>query len=141
MAANSSSPIDSTSCSACGAAIDEPATTPVAERKPCPSCGSVVRNFNAHVHDSMPLREKLGLKHKRPGHKRPIYESVSGEDFHRDTGKWNEITREIDRENDRYREGIVNPQTGEIIRQVDEPLTNHRSRGYAKPSPRKDQGR
>ena len=125
--------IDSTSCSECGAIIDEPASTPIAERKPCPSCGSTVRTFSANVHETLTLREKLGLKHKRPGHKKAIYESVSGEDLHRATGQWSQLTREIDRENDRYKEVIVNPQTGEVIRQVDEPLSDHTGRGTAKP--------
>lgn len=80
----------------------------------------------------MTLRERIGLKHKRPGHKKPIYESVSGDDLHRATGQWNHLTREIDRENDRYKERIVDSQTGEIIRQVEEPLTKHVGRGYAK---------
>jgi hypothetical protein len=73
------------------------------------------------------------LKHKRPGHKKPIYESVSGDDLHRKSGQWNHLTREIDRENDRYKEVILNPTTGEVIRSVDEPLTEHTGRGSAKP--------
>jgi hypothetical protein len=127
--------MDSTSCSVCGAVIDEPASTPVEERRPCPSCGSTARTFSAHVHESVTFREKIGLKHKRPGHKKPIYESVSGEDLHRATGQWNQLTREIDRENNRYKEVIVNPQTGEVIRNVDEPLTSHTGRGSIKPKP------
>lgn len=126
---------DSTSCSACGTVVDESATTLVAERRPCLSCGSTARTFSAHVHESLKLREKIGLKHKRPGNKKPIYESVSGEDLHRATGQWNQLTREINRENNRYREVIVNPQTGEVIRNIDEPLTSHTSRGSAKPKP------
>ena len=126
---------DNTRCSACGSAIDEPTSTRIAERKPCPSCGSVARTFSVHVRESLTLREKIGLKHKRPGHKKPIYESVSGEDLHRDTGQWSQLTREIDRENNRYKEVIVKPQTGEIVRHVDEPLTDHTGRGSAKSKP------
>jgi hypothetical protein len=94
-----------------------------------------VRTFHSHVLASVTVRSKIGLKQKRPGYKQPIYESVSGDDLHRATGQWNELTREIDRENDRYRERIVNPQSGEVIRHVDEPLTNHTGRGSAKPKP------
>ena len=130
-----SATIDSTSCSRCGASIDEPANTPVEERIPCPSCDSTVRTFGGHVQESLTLREKLGLKHKRPGYKKPIYESVSGEDFHRASGQWNQLTREIDRENNRYKEHVVNPQSGEVIRHVDEPLRSHTGRGSAKPMP------
>lgn len=85
--------------------------------------------------DSVTLREKVGLKHKRPAKSKPIYESVSGDDLHRTSGKWNRLEREIDRDDDRYRERIVDGETGEIIRQVDEPLTSHTGRGSAKRDP------
>ena len=125
--------VDSTTCSACGTVISEAASTPPSERSPCPSCGATARTFSAHAEDSITLREKVALKHKRPGHKKPIYESVSGDDLHRATDQWNHLTREIDREKNRYRERIVNPETGAVIRDVDEPLTDHVARGSAKP--------
>lgn len=128
-----SSSEDYTSCSQCGTRIEEPQDTPVVARTPCPACRSTARTFNVHVQETLTLREKIGLKHKRPGHKKPIYESVSGDDLHRKSGQWNHLTREIDRENDRYKEVILNPTTGEVIRSVDEPLTEHTGRGSAKP--------
>ena len=60
---------------------------------------------------------KIGIKHKRQGIKKPVYECVSGDDLHRVSGQWNKLTREIDRENNRYSELIVNPETGEVIRE------------------------
>jgi hypothetical protein len=129
------STIDPTLCAACGAAIDEPPSTLPADRTPCPSCGSLARTFNVEIQETLTLREKIGLKHKRPGHKKPIYESVSGDDLHRATGQWNKLTREIDRENNRYREVVVNPETNEVLRECDERLTEHTDRGSAKPKP------
>ena len=73
------------------------------------------------------------MKQKRLGHRKTIYESVSGDDLHRDTGQWNKLTREIDRENNRYKEVIINPDNGEILRHCEEPLTDHFGRGSAKP--------
>ncbi len=127
--------MDPTNCADCGAQINEPASLPVADRKPCPSCGSMARSFGAHVIEALTVREKIGMKQKRPGHKKPIFESVSGDDLHRASGQWNKLTREIDRENNRYKEVIVNPETGEILRHCDEPLTDHVNRGSAKPKP------
>lgn len=124
-----------TLCAACGTRIDEPANVPVAERKPCPLCGSTARHFGVHVNESVQVREKIGMKQKRPGHKKSIYESVSGDDLHRASGQWNKLTREIDRENNRYKEVIVNPETGEALRYCDQPLTDHTGRGSAKPKP------
>lgn len=38
----------------------------------------------------------------------------------------------IDRENNRYREIIRDPDTGHVIHEVDEPLDEHRGHGCAK---------
>ena len=121
-------------CSSCGTGLSNPASATEVDRTPCPSCGSLARTINLQVSDSATLREKVGLKHKRPGHSKPVYESVSGDDLHRASGKWNHLEREIDREHNRYRERIVAGDTGEIIRNVDEPLSNHVGRGAAQRS-------
>ena len=42
------------------------------------------------------------------------------------------ISRLVDRENDRYRESVEDTKTGEVIRDVDHPLSEHRGRGSAK---------
>jgi hypothetical protein len=78
------------------------------------------------------LHEKLGRKVKRGGKGTPAFESVDGHDLHRDTGKWNHLERSIDRENNRYRERIVDGDTGEVIREVDEALSAHRGRESAR---------
>ncbi len=124
---------DFTSCTQCGTRIEEAHDMPIKARALCPTCGSTTRNFNVHIQEALTLGEKIFLKHKRPGHKKPIFEYVSGNDLHRNSGQWNHLTREIDRENDRYKELIINPKTGEVIRNVDEPLTEHTDRGSAKP--------
>ena len=124
--------VDSVLCSLCKRLINESSNTSVSERKPCPTCGSLARTFNESIQDKLTIREKLGLKHKRPGYKKPIYESVTGDDLHRATGKWNKLTREIDRENNLYKELIINPDTGDVIRDCQAPLTEHVNRGSAK---------
>lgn len=72
------------------------------------------------------------MKHKRPSFKRPLYEKVSGDDLHRKTGLWSKIVRVVDRLNNRYREHTVDAKTGEVLRSVDEPLTDHIGRGTPK---------
>ena len=99
------------------------------------SCGSLTQTISVDVHESITVREKIRKKHRRHGHKKPISESMSGDDLHSATGQWNQLTREIDRENNRYREIIINQQSGEVIRECDEPLTNHTGRGSAKSKP------
>jgi len=119
-------------CSNCGEPIDEPSSVLLPMRAPCRGCGSTRRTFTLDVAETVKIREKIGLKHRRPGHKRAIYESVEGYDLHRYTGQWSHLSRVIDRENNRYQERIINPATREVLRSVDEPLTDHVGRGTAR---------
>jgi DNA-directed RNA polymerase subunit RPC12/RpoP len=121
-------------CATCKQQLDESADLLPQERLPCPSCGSKTRIFSVEVRETITPRSKLGLKHKRPGFKKPIYEEVSGEDLHRKTGLWSRLLRVIDRQNNRYKEAIVNSETGEVLRAVDEPLSDHIGRGSDKKS-------
>jgi hypothetical protein len=43
------------------------------------------------------------------------------------------LDRVIDRDNDYYLERIVDPETGEVIRECEEKLSEHQGRGSAKP--------
>lgn len=123
-----------TTCSQCGMCIEELQSTSDEVRTPCPVCGSTARTVSSSIGDTVTLYKKTKIKHKRAGRKNPIiYEGISGEDLHRDSGQWNHLEREIDRENYRYKEIIVNPKNGEVIRNVDERLTKHVGRGSAKP--------
>lgn len=91
---------------------------------------------NVEIQGTVTLRSKLGLKHKRPGLKRPIYEEVSGDDLYRKTGLWSRVLQVIDRQNNRYKKVVTNAETGEVLRSVDEPLSDHKDRGSArKPTP------
>jgi hypothetical protein len=46
-------------CADCGATLREPASTPVENRKPCPNCGSVNRNFHVTVSSSVAVRDAV----------------------------------------------------------------------------------
>ena len=122
----------SVKCGECGAIL---ADGPEHVGKPCPGCGSSKRAYYVGVSESSEVHERLSAKVKDPGKtgKRKIRtESVSGDDLHRATGRWNKLDRYIDHENDRYRERIVDPETGAVIQSVDEPLSEHQGHGSAK---------
>jgi DNA-directed RNA polymerase subunit RPC12/RpoP len=119
-------------CGNCGTMLNESPHIAIHDRNACPECGSLSRFIEANITDSVTFRERVGLKAKRPGLKRPHFESVSGDDLHRATGQWNRLERVIDRENNRYREEVVDPSTGRVIRLCEEPLTAHQNRGSAK---------
>lgn len=74
------------------------------------------------------FREKIGLRTKRKGGKRPFAEQVGGDDLHRLTGRWTRIRRLIDRDRNRYIEKISDSD-GRVLRDVDVPLDQHRGHG------------
>jgi hypothetical protein len=63
-------------------------------------------------------------------------EGKSGEEFHHDTQRWTVVSRAIDRDNDRYDEVITDAVTGEVLREIHEPLSQHRDHGSARPDRR-----
>ncbi len=119
-------------CGSCGALLKESPHVAIADRKACPTCGSLSRFVEVAITEVVTVKEKLGLKAKHSGLKKPFFESVSGNDLHRGTGQWNKLERIIDRENNKYREEITDPITGKVIRLCEEPLTEHQGRGSAK---------
>jgi hypothetical protein len=79
------------------------------------------------------MKSQLGYKARHQGGGRPFREGKVGDDLHRDSDRWNYLQRDIDHEHDWYDEKIVDPTTGNVIREVHEPLSQHRNRGSARP--------
>ena len=121
-------------CNDCGGLIDEPANTAVDLRSLCPSCGSKARLYTIALKGEITFREKLKLKarHGKAGEVKPFLELQTGDDFYRKTGEWTRREKLEDRDNDRYFEYIVNPKTGEVVHQCEEPLSQHQGHGAAK---------
>jgi len=77
------------------------------------------------------------VKAREPGKKRPSFETVSGDSFHHATGSWNKLSRTIDRRNNQYKEHVVD-ENGRVVRDVEEPLSEHQGHGYAKKQKKTD---
>ncbi len=118
-------------CRGCGALLVD-ASPYDKERQPCSVCGPLRRGMSLNVVQELELYQQFKVKQKRPGAKRPVHEQVGGFDYTRSRGKFSKIVRVIDRENDQYYECITDPDTGEIIRECNEPLSHHFGRGSAK---------
>jgi hypothetical protein len=118
----------STQCNQCWQYLVEP---PDRHRQPCPRCGGLGRHFSETVTVEAKLRIQARFKQRRPGWKRPIFESKSGDDFHVASGEWRKFSRAIDREHDRYTEYITDA-AGNVVRDVDQPLSEHRGQGSAR---------
>jgi hypothetical protein len=117
-----------TQCNQCWQYLDE---EPDGQRQPCPQCGALGRHFSETVTVEVKLRMQARFRQRRPGWKRPIFESKTGDEFHIASGEWRSLSRVIDREHDRYSEYITDA-AGNVVRDVDEPLSEHRGHGAAK---------
>ncbi len=98
---------------------------------PCPNCGSIERNVELFSSDEAHAHEKIVLKEKLDGTKKPVRETVSCDELCVTENKWVSKKRIIDRENDRYREKIEDPETGKTY-VCDEPLSKYHGHGSAK---------
>lgn len=121
-------------CGKCDAELGGESATLAEKRSPCPFCGSTGRMVKVEVSDSITVRGMLDLKAREPGGGRPFMEQRVGDDLHRKSGMWMKLRRLIDRRANRYVEHITNPTTGEVVRDVEEPLDQHRGHGNAKTS-------
>jgi hypothetical protein len=107
----------------------------VEERQPCPNCGSLERHFAVTLDGRVNVSSSLGLKAKSRGKGKPFMESKQGDSFSTSRGRWMRLLQIVDRRNNRYRKLVTDPETGEVIRDVDEPLSEHVGRGDARRKP------
>ena len=124
-------PSTTVSCSNCGAPVPEPGR--IEDQKPCLSCGLTARTFAVTLTDKAEAYDSLATKarHGDVGKAKPYREAFMGFDFHRDSKGWRQVSRVVDREGDRYTERIVDA-AGNVVRDIDEPLSDHRGHGTAK---------
>ncbi len=88
------------------------------------------------IGETIRIHTDLGLKHKRAGVKRPISEQKHHDSFSTKFRRWMRRSLVVDRENNRYTETVVDPETGETIHHRDEALSDHQGHGSAKASKR-----
>ncbi|MFA5367682.1 MAG: hypothetical protein WC333_07380 [Dehalococcoidia bacterium] len=75
------------------------------------------------------IQASVGYKAKRGGKGKPFIQGFSGSSWSRKFQKWMHLNRIIDRENDKYEELVINPETGEEIHRCEEPLSQHIGHG------------
>ena len=82
--------------------------------------------------DSGTGHEDLGIKKKRAGTKKPFEEIKSGDSLEHRTGKWRDRIQKVDRDQDWYDKVVTDKESGEIIHECHEPLSEHQGRGSAR---------
>lgn len=124
--------MDTVRCGQCKTPLDESLQTPADSRIPCPRCGSTSRLFEKTLAATATARASLGLKARESGHRKPFLEQISGASYFRKAQKWVERLMRIDRRNNQYQEIVTDPETGTIIHQCEEPLSEHRGHANAR---------
>lgn len=73
-------------------------------------------------------RARLRYRKPKNGKRKHRYETLSYPDKDRN-GRWVQISRIFDRENDEYIERVVDEKTSQVIRETREPLSQHLGHG------------
>lgn len=118
---------------ACGVELNEPPNVPVESRQPCPRCGSTARVRHVKESSTASYYTRLRAQQKRPGIRGWLVDLIEGWELRKSVGDMVQKFRLIDK---RQRPGHyaekVTTADGEVIHDVDEPLSKHRGRGSAK---------
>lgn len=120
------SKMNSIRCGNCGQELHQSDQAPC--ERPCPECGSIARtvivNISATVAAKASIHAKLGWWERLPK-KKALRWGVSGDDFHRKSGRWSVVVRTFDRMKDWYYEHITDKETGQVVRHTEERLSEH----------------
>jgi hypothetical protein len=115
--------------------VGEDFDPPTGARRPCPECGSTVRAYGDVGTVTVRVRVWGRDKFFRAGYKRPAAWGVTAmPSLFRKTGRLHLTDRSFDRIRDWYHERIVDAETGELVHECDEPLSQHRGHGDARRS-------
>jgi hypothetical protein len=131
----------SVSCGECRVPLDERSDVPIEERQPCPRCGSTARYFGVHIQSTVRIDSHLDRhsKHRHQPNTKPHRQEWHGESWSPIYKRYMQRDQVVDRENNRYSKRVVDPTTGEVLREADEPLTDHTGYGAAKRPPKEQE--
>ncbi len=121
-------------CGDCGAQVDEELEAQDG-RQPCPACGSTKRRTDELVADGLVIGTDIHTKGYAGGVSRKKglkFESKDGDSMSTARGRFMKRCQLVDKQNNRYVKKVIDPASGEVLRDVDEPLSDHTGRGSAK---------
>lgn len=98
---------------------------------PCPDCGKVGRKMDVEIQENVQVLASTCLEKREPkipGRRPGRAYVIDRWEYSRDLGELVHVSRHIDRDNDTYDE-VIRRADGSIIREIHEPLSNHRGRG------------
>jgi len=98
----------------------------------CPVCNANDWNYKVPDEEKKEIRHTVKLKERPEKGGKPIREIKSGEELYRKTKEWRQIERIFDHKDDVYYEKITDLKTGRVIKEVHEPLSEHKGHGADK---------
>ena len=98
----------------------------------CPTCGSNKKTFKVEITENITIRVGLITKGKRQGKGKPFLETIDMPDHSVKLNKPVHKLRVIDREKNHYHEIVSDYETGEIIHECKQALSEHIGHGTAK---------
>jgi hypothetical protein len=93
-------------CGGCLAVLDERSDLAAGDRQPCSACGSINRNVDIRVNDSIETHQTVQVRHKAEAKGAWIMKTRAGDDYTRDLEAWSTREMRLDRANDLYSETI-----------------------------------
>lgn len=121
-------------CKDCGAQLDEVLATQEG-RQPCPACGSMKRCSDESLADGVVMGTDTHTKGYVGGISRTKglkFESKDGDSMSTERGRLMKRNQLVDKQNNQYIKKVIDPATGEVLRDVDKPLSDHTDHGSAK---------
>lgn len=112
-----------------------PDAVPGTANEPCPHCGSTVRSYAMKLSDDVNFQDGHRAKGKNPAlpsAKKLRFDTYSGIEHSHKYGKLVRVVRTIDKDNDLYREQVIDLETAEVLHECQEPLSKHVGHGTAK---------
>lgn len=95
----------------------------------CASCGSKIRDINIQISETINLDDSLELKKFTQGIKDFVVHLKQGWFPSGDIKKHPEgvnVVQTVDRENNFYKKQVIDKKTGDTVKDLEEPLTDHR---------------
>lgn len=126
-------------CKDCNHQLDE--TLESRKDTPCPKCGSTQRYMNISVIEGVNIYDSSKAQAKNPNYpskNKVRWETSTGWEYSHRLQKMVYKTRTIDKEDNKYQETVIDPDTKEVIHHCEEPLSDHVGHGSAKPKPSQD---
>jgi hypothetical protein len=122
-------------CNKCGTFVDEPDN--LDERQPCSQCGSLSRSFGVGLSTEAVGQPEIKAKgrHGQPGQVKPFVTAKLADEVFHETRERTLREKMEDRDNDRYHERVISQETGALLHECNEPLSEHQGHGSAKKKP------